>query len=290
MRISLLYNGAAGDDVSLERIRSTVESQGHELARVVETAADAQALVEERPDLIVAAGGDGTVSVAAQVLRGLGIPLAILPIGTANNVAKGLGIQGPIEKLIERWTGSDRRPFDLGVAHGEWGRRWFLESVGCGLISTVIAESDTRPVGSNAPVGWKLAHAVDWHRDALARLRPREYTISTDGTRVTGEFIMVEVLNVPSVGPNLELSADADPSDGLFCIVTAGEDDFEELFLYFQHRLEDRDHRLSLTTRRARQVEIVGCQDMHVDDEVVSWTSCGPVYIDITPAAIQILV
>ncbi len=141
MRVSLFYNEHAGDGVPLDHIRDAIEQRGHELVRVVEAArTDLERLLEERPDIVVAAGGDGTIAHAARLLARQGIPLAILPLGTANNIAKSVGITASIDDLIGGWETAGRLPLDLGVAEGVWGRTHFVEAVGGGLIPTAIAD------------------------------------------------------------------------------------------------------------------------------------------------------
>src|SRR5262245_17508619 len=125
MRVSLFYNEGAGDGISLERIVRALHRQRHQLVCIVEK--DPEALIRGPSDLVVAAGGDGTVSAAARALAGRGVPLAILPLGTANNIARCLGTDGSIEQVIESWRTARRRPFDLGTVHGAWGREWFVE-------------------------------------------------------------------------------------------------------------------------------------------------------------------
>ena len=56
--------------------------------------------LRKRWDLVIVAGGDGTVARVARRLRNREIPLAILPIGTANNIARALGLNGDIDSLI----------------------------------------------------------------------------------------------------------------------------------------------------------------------------------------------
>ena len=288
MRVSLLYNKDAGDGVPLDYIRDAIEQRGHELVRVVEDRTNVERLLEKRPDLVVAAGGDGTIAHAARLLARRGIPLAILPLGTANNIAKSVGITASTEDLIGGWETAGRLPLDLGVAEGDWGRRHFVEAVGCGLIPTAIADMKTR-TDDDVPARSKVTGAVRAFREVLSRLQPGEWTIVADGARTTGEFLLVEVLNIRLIGPNLVLSADATPLDGLFQLVIAGEEHREEIARYLQDLLEGRDHPPSLTSQCARQVTLQGTTDIHVDDEVLSASADGTVSIRVDAGALELL-
>jgi diacylglycerol kinase family enzyme len=288
MKVSLFYNEDAGDGVSLDDIRELLERHGHELVHHVEGDSDAGRLLDEPSELVAVAGGDGTVAAAARVLAGSGVPLAILPVGTANNVARSLGIEGPIADVIKAWDHAKRRPLDLGVASGTWGKRRFLEGAGGGLIPIGIAESKNRKIDGNQATD-KVANAARKYRDVLARLTPRECTMSLDGTEVTAGLLLVEVLNISAVGPNLVLSPDADPSDGLFSVVFASEEHREMLDAYLQQRIEGRESHLSLPAYRAQHVEIQGLSDLHIDDKIVHSDPPRTVSIRIEPAALETL-
>jgi diacylglycerol kinase family enzyme len=288
MKVSLFYNEDAGDGVSLYDIRELLERHGHQLVHHVERDSDAERLLDEPSELVAVAGGDGTVAAAARVLAGSGVPLAIFPAGTANNIARSLGIEGPIADVIKAWDNATRRPLDLGVASGTWGKRRFLEGAGGGLIPVGIAESQNRKIDGNLATS-KVANAARNYRDVLARLTPRECTVSLDGTEVTAGFLLVEVLNISAVGPNLVLSPDADPSDGFFSVVLASEEHREMLDAYLQQRIEGRERHLSLPAYRAQHVEIQGLRDLHVDDEIVHSPSPRTVSIRIEPAALELL-
>jgi diacylglycerol kinase family enzyme len=127
-----------------------------------------------------------------------------------------------------------------------------------------------------------------FHR-TLADLAPQPWTISIDGTQMCDEFLLVEVLNIRSVGPNLVFAPDASPSDGYFDVVTAQETHRKELETYFEHRLNGRDTRLARPQHRARRVSIASCTEMHIDDERVDTCALGPVSVEIAPAAITVL-
>ena len=77
----------------------------------------------------------------ARHLAGSGIPIGVLPLGTANNVASALGIERrqPTE-LVASWTQAERRVFDTGCLAAQHETFRFVESVGIGLLAESIAQ------------------------------------------------------------------------------------------------------------------------------------------------------
>jgi diacylglycerol kinase family enzyme len=88
MRISLLYNMNAGDTVQIDEIREAVARHGHEIVAVSYKSVGLDELVKGQPELIAVAGGDGTIAAAARRFAGCGLPLAVLPLGAADNIAE----------------------------------------------------------------------------------------------------------------------------------------------------------------------------------------------------------
>jgi diacylglycerol kinase family enzyme len=126
-------------------------------------------------DLVVAAGGDGTVRACAEALAGTGIPLAIVPLGTANLVARALGVPGQAGRALEVAFGGRDQPVDLGrVAAADEGMV-FAAMAGIGLDAAVV--------GAAWPwvkrrVGW-----VAYGMAAVPRLGwpASDFTIQVDG-------------------------------------------------------------------------------------------------------------
>ena len=289
MKVSLFYNEDAGDGIPLKHIRESIREHGHELVHVIERESRVEHVLDPPTQLVVAAGGDGTVAAAAHVLAGRGIPLAILPVGTANNIAKSLGIDGAIDDLIEKWDRSRLQPFDVGIARGPWGTRRFLESVGGGLIPAGIAAAQSHGVDHDEEAAVKVAQAAQTYLDVVSCLEARRCTISLDGTSTMGDFLLVEVLNTPCIGPNLVLSTDASPSDGFFSVVIAAEEHREELCDYLEHVIAGRECDLVLDSHRATRIEIYGRDDIHVDDKLLRSTANDMISLRIEPAALQVL-
>jgi diacylglycerol kinase family enzyme len=256
---------------------------------VVEAHAEVERLLEHGPDVVVAAGGDGTVARAARTLAGRGVPLAILPLGTANNIAGSLAIRGPIGDLVAAWHTARRLPIDIGVADGAGGREDFVEGVGAGLMPAALADMHTRSDGDALAPAAKLAGATRVIGRVLSQLQPIDMTIVADGVRTSGAFLVVEVLNIRSIGPNLVFAIDATPSDGLFHVVMAGEEHRDELARYLQEVRVRPDATLSLPSTCARHVTLLGASAIHLDDEVLAASPEQVLSMHIEAGALELL-
>lgn len=290
VNVWILCNEAAGRGLSADDLRKLVERAGHRVLSVAKRYDEPTSAPRGGVDLVVAAGGDGTVAAAAGIAREISAPLAILPLGTANNVATSLGMQASVPELIASWSTARRAPFDLGCARAA-SKQWLVvEGLGGGLVPAGIAraqaEQDERE--EFAPAA-EIAVSVGAFRAALTDLDPRPWTLELDGTPMSDELLLVEVLNIRSIGPNLVFAPDADPSDGLFDVVVARQYHRGQLLTYLEHRAEGRNMRLALPRYRAREVVIEGCSELHIDDERVDASKLGKLSIRMEPAAITML-
>lgn len=133
--------------------------------------AQARRALDVGADLVIVAGGDGTVRACAEVLAGTGKPLAIVPVGSANLTANALGLPGRAEAALRVAFRGRERQIDLGVADGHA----FAAMAGIGLDAAVV--------GATSGV---LKRAAGWSAYAAAAvgqvLRPRTtFTVRLDG-------------------------------------------------------------------------------------------------------------
>ena len=289
MRISLLNNEDAGEGRSTTDLREQIERLGHDVVYQVATPASFARTIDDSIDLAVAAGGDGTVRSAVVALAGQSIPLAILPFGTANNIALSLGIEGTLSELIQRWDRATRTSFDVGVARGPWGSRAFVEAMGAGLIVAGIKAAQPH-VDHIDDADTRLRAAREAFREALIDLEAQPVTLRLDGRRVTGSFLLIEIMNIGSIGPQLQLASDIDSRDGLLAVVTAREAHRSRLIDYLSHRIDGRAFDLELPTERARQVEVDGWTEIHIDDQVRRGLDNETIAASIAPGAVTVLV
>ena len=276
MRVTLLHNPkAGGGKPSKDELLTMLRDAGHKpvYKSTKDDDDDWKSALKDPGDLVVAAGGDGTVCKVAKRLVGRGVLIAVLPFGTANNISKTLGITGSTEQLIAGWTASSRRKkIDVGVARGPWGESLFLEGMGCGLFTRVMSALDAQKKRDPAlfeNTNDALALALRALSEALSDYRSHDLKVTLDGEDFSGRYLLLEAMNIKHVGPNLYLAPDADPGDGYLDFVFLTEDRREEFSSYISHRLEGKQEAPNLPVRRGRhlQVDWEGIE-IHFDDEI----------------------
>ncbi|MFT4305908.1 MAG: diacylglycerol kinase family protein [Microbacterium sp.] len=164
-------------------------------------------------DLVIVAGGDGTVRAVAEVLVGTGTALGIVPQGTGNLLARNLGVplNGP-KAALRRIAEAEPRPIDVGWIETDDGkRRAFVVMVGIGLDAHMLAETDD---DLKSKAGW-LAYVEALGR-AVAASEVIDLTIAIDGghaQEVTAHTVLVG--NCGALQGGVTLLPDAAFDDGL---------------------------------------------------------------------------
>lgn len=268
MKATLIYNTNAGGKTKYtpEMLQNALKEAGYRpVYRATSSEDDLAAILrDDLEGLIVAAGGDGTVrAVATRLLDREGVALAILPMGTANNLCRSLGIEGSILEIIEGLSHPRKFMYDVGYVQAPWGEDYFLEGAGFGFFADVLATYDPEQGKSIFRGVMTLAETLSKH-EAYAPL------MRVDDEMIIGNFLLVEVLNTKAVGPRLQFAPQADPGDGFFEVVRVYERYQEGFFAYMRHMLTENLEALSsYEVSQACQLEIewTGFR-FHVDGEV----------------------
>lgn len=270
MRVTLVHNPGAGDEQhSAKRILKELAAAGHE-ARLRSTRKEGlESALVDPGDLVVVAGGDGSIKRVAIAIAGRGVPMAILPIGTANNIAKSLGALGTMRELIDGWRLAERRRLSLGTVSTRWGAMRFAESVGVGVFTELVIRGETEvDEGSTGLTGHAIDRALLLLQRIVAERTPKRRELEVDGRDISGEYLLVEVMNMPLVGPNIPLAPNADYGDDRLEVVTVGEEQREILAEYVRARLAGGAAPPELTVRRGGRVKMRASPgELHVDDE-----------------------
>jgi diacylglycerol kinase (ATP) len=193
-------------------------------------------VLAEVTGIVFAAGGDGTVTRVATQLSNRSVPLVILPLGTANNIARSLGVAGTVEHIIDGWRKMDEQRLDICVADGKWGTRRFVEAVGIGAL----ADATRQKIREEKSVAKRIEKGRDAFRKAVATAEPVKVDITIDGKRIKGDMLLAEIMNIGLVGSSLRLAPMAKPGDSQFdaVFVTA---DHRDAFLTWLENPEIED-------------------------------------------------
>jgi diacylglycerol kinase (ATP) len=218
MRAIVLHNpGAGSGDVSAEDLLAALAAGGITPRYCSTKQPDFADALEEPEDLVVAAGGDGTVLKVISHLRNRSMPIAIVPLGGANNIARSLGMAtDPLRIARAGWRETRMVRLDVGTAAGPWGKRLFVESVGVGALAQAMAAVDEGHVTGPE----KSALARQALIEALTAARPMELRLTIDGQEVECRCLLAEIMNIASTGPRLLLAPAADPGDGALDLVS----------------------------------------------------------------------
>ena len=272
MQITLIHNPKAGDEIATpDELRSMLDRAGYRV-RVASTEGAWESALQQPADLVVAAGGDGTARKVALALAGSGIPFAVLPFGTANNIGKTLGVVGDAQQIIAGWRDAEPQPLDLGVAQVGAREERFVESTGAGPFADLIRTGEELVEDAPLFVGRETDRALHLFATIATAAPARDWRIDVDGEDHSGRYVAVEALNVRFGGPNVPLALDAQPGDGLLDLVLVDEADRDRLVAYAQGRLETAAATLDplpIVRGRVIRIDAPAGAPLHVDDEAL---------------------
>ncbi|MEV7536984.1 diacylglycerol kinase family protein [Streptomyces hydrogenans] len=206
---------ACSDELAA-RVRAVLLRYGLTDQRWISTAADRPCgdLAEEHAaggaDLVVACGGDGTVRACAEVVAGSGVPLALVPCGTGNLLARNLGLPSDPEKALEAALDGGYSDIDTGRVRGDGlTPTLFTVMAGAGFDAAMIRDASP---ALKARLGWP-AYALAATRH-LTEPRMR-LTIRLDGgRRIRRRARMAVIGNVGTLQAGLRLLPRARPDSG----------------------------------------------------------------------------
>lgn len=239
----------------------------------------AREAVQSGSSLVAVYGGDGTINEAVSGLAGSSVPLAILPGGTANVLARELNIPRNLRRAVQIACTGNTIPISLGRA----GQRYFHLMAGIGLDAAVVAG-----------MPWKLKRTLGVQAFWIQGFRQlhdyslKPFQIDVDGTRHRGTFAVVA--NSRNYGGRLVIAPEADPrSDSLeVCLFEGSNKSRYFVYLiaaYLGKHLKLRDVRQI----RGRCISVIGdpSTPVQVDGE---FAGLLPMTFEIVPGALQVKV
>jgi diacylglycerol kinase (ATP) len=235
----------------------------------------------DQVDLVVLAGGDGTMNAAADALVECGLPFGILPTGTGNDLARTLGIPTALAAAAEVIAAGRRHAIDLGRVNG----KHFFNVASIGLAAELPRHHTVERKRR-----WRIFAYVLSVRDAWRASRPFRATLVCDGERRRLRAIQISVGNGRHYGGGMTVSEDAAIDDGWLDVYCLRPQSFWHLMALFPALRSGRLRRQqAVLVMRARALEVRTRRPMPIntDGELTTRT---PAEFRVMPGALQVLV
>lgn len=277
--------GRAAAETALQRLRE----RGAEVRVYAgDTPADTKALAREaiaaRPVAIVVVGGDGTLSGILSDLVAAELPVALVPAGTGNDLARALDLprHDPAAAADLALDGTARR-IDVGEVRTPTGVAGFLTIAALGFDAEV-SERTNRLRWPHGALRYYLALLIE-----LVRLQPLPFAVAVDGGEVrVRPGTLIAVGNTPSYGGGMPVCAGADATDGMLDLVEVAPIGRLRLLRLFPLLLRGTHlARREVAHRRARTVTVSAPGlVVYADGERLGEDACT---ISVRPSALTIL-
>ncbi|MEM7094609.1 MAG: diacylglycerol kinase family protein [Actinomycetota bacterium] len=223
MTVHLVANPAAGAGKAADRVQSIharLSATAAVETHVPSSADDARSLLDDLADAeaerVIVAGGDGMVHLAVNALARSETVLGIVPVGTGNDAATGLGLPKKLEAACDAALGP-HRPIDLIAAGSPDGDTRYAVTVAIVGLAVDINERAERMRFPKGSLKYTIATLAE-----LPRLRRHELTMTIDGVEHDLVTNLLAIANLPYFGGGMRVAPDADPADGSLEVISIG--------------------------------------------------------------------
>ncbi|MCW8193811.1 lipid kinase [Proteobacteria bacterium 005FR1] len=276
-------NSRRGSEANLEAVLELLRDSGYDVTvresqSAEECAQNLEAMCDDL-DLVIVAGGDGTVSSAAASVYQHNKPLAILPLGTANDLARSLSISDDLEAAGRLVTENQLRRIDLGVVN----EHYFFNAVNIGL-GTKITHHLTKDIKK----AWGVFSYLRALWISVAKQNAFKVKVTVDGKVFHERSIHLTIGNGRYYGGGNVVDHDAEIDSGDLCLYSIRPQPNWKLFLLAPLlRLGRQSLAKNTFSKCGKKIEVVTAKplEVHADGELVTYT---PAKLEIIPQALTV--
>lgn len=282
--IQLLHNDSAGNGSSKDmELVELLRQEGFD-CRLFGRSSRIAHQISPFTDILAIAAGDGTVrKLVLDMLNGHlkhRRPIAILPHGTANNISRAMGILGTDKQIVRAWHKQHLHPFDIGQYRIGKKQGFFLESFGFGVIPKLIRIFNDRKKAPAGNAEEEIHLAQKCLLDIAKHYKAKMCHIQIGERTIKEKLILLEVMNIPSIGPRVTLSAHSDPGDRVFELVYVTEAQRELFIDYLTQLIAGNAPKIQLPAIPLNNgLLTLPAKDWHADDHLLLRKNRGTVHL-----------
>ena len=256
-KVKFIYNPYSGEGAILKEIDKIIDmhqKKGYTIIPYrIERGVDIKEAfkdIDESYKYILIAGGDGTIDSVVNAMKqeGIELPIGILPVGTANDFARFLGMTNNIDNDIEKILNSQPMKIDIGHVND----KYFVNVLSTGLFTDVSQKTDTNLKNTLG----KLAYYIKGI-EQLPKFRSLDVKITANGKIYDTPMYLILVFNGQTAG-GFKIALDAKVDDGLldvFILKSCHIAEFIHVFLKFMMGEHMDDHRVEYVKTKELLIE-----------------------------------
>lgn len=264
-RVLLCINPISGgidkEDITLE-VKQNLPRERYDLEIFRTTGkndeqAAASIIGEFKPDRILVAGGDGTLKLIAEIVKTDGIPIGLLPMGSANGLAENLEIPEEISAMINVALGDHFETIDGILINDEL----CLHISDIGLNAALIKNYD------QGNIRGKLGYLIQSIPTLIKSDFPFSFKISTGGRTIEREAVLLAIANAKKYGTGSTINPRGKYNDGQFEILVFKKFDISEILKTFQEEAELSPDFLEIFPASQARIECAKKVPFQIDGE-----------------------
>jgi YegS/Rv2252/BmrU family lipid kinase len=267
-KVKFIYNPHSGEGTiitDIDKIINIHQKYGYEIVpyriSLEYNISGAFKGIDKTYKYILIAGGDGTIDSAVNCMKHLdiNIPIAILPVGTANDFAKFIGIPEDVEAACEQILNSVPKKLDIGKIND----KFFINVASTGLFTDVSQKTD---INLKNTMG-KLAYYVKGI-EQLPNFRKLRIKVKSENTIFDGYMYLMLVFNGQTAG-NFKFAYKAEVDDGLLDVIIIKAGMIKDMIPLFIKMLrgEHLDDAVGLIYFKASRIEVECSEDIVTDTD-----------------------
>jgi diacylglycerol kinase family enzyme len=168
---------------------------------------------------------------------------------------------------------------------------FFMEGFGVGIFPRMMKEMQRQDERHEENPEAELKSAQQMLHDLVKQYEPKRCSLKIDGIDYSEDYILVEIMNIKSVGPNLFLAPDADPSDGYLDVVLVRADEQDKFSTYMQHRIDGVEEPFTFNIVKGKCMEIKWKgTHAHIDDKLIEMDKSLTLKIEVHEGLLECLV
>jgi len=235
--------------------------------------------VSNNINIIVAAGGDGTLNEIAGIVTGTPVLLGIIPLGSGNGLARHLGISLRTEDALQTINRCNIRIIDTCKLNNHF----FFSNAGAGFVANVVHSFHA---GKKRGFTGYAFHVIKKFFSYPAQT----YSLEIDGQKTEGKYFLINISNSNQFGYNIKIAPVAELNDGLMdLILVRSHSKISSLPLVLDLFNGKIQKNKNVTVKKVRYLKILSKSniEMQVDGEPLYVT--GDINISIHPASLKII-